>query len=100
MGDMGLSMGDFCSLTPEEFSAVCSAYAKGRETGFRESWERTRTLAAICIQPHVRGRVTPEKLLPFPWEKGKDTATVSREEDRSRLERLMGRLRSGPRQES
>ena len=25
-------------------------------------------LAAIVIQPHVKQRVTPGKLLPFPWE--------------------------------
>lgn len=25
-------------------------------------------LAAIVIQPHLKKKVTPQKLLPFPWE--------------------------------
>ena len=35
----------------------------------REAWERARTVAAICIQPHVRKKITPRQLLPLPWDK-------------------------------
>ena len=27
-----------------------------------------RMLATITVQPHVKGKLTPEKLLPLPWE--------------------------------
>lgn len=33
-----------------------------------DAWERARTVAAICIQPHVRKRVTPRQLMPMPWD--------------------------------
>ena len=49
--------------------------------------------ATIGIQPHVKGRVPPERLLPFPWEKSKKKAEapkVSAEEARKRFERLVG----------
>ena len=59
----------------------------------RDGWERMRMNATIGIQPHVKGRVTPERLLPFPWEKSKKKAEapkVSAEEARKRFERLVG----------
>ncbi len=54
-----------------------------------------RLLASIVISPHVKGRITPEKLLPFPWEKEKQTqqrVPVSKEEAKSRFERLVKNL--------
>ena len=54
--------------------------------------QRMRLLASIVISPHVRGRITPQKLLPFPWEKEKQTqqrVPVSKEEARARFERLL-----------
>ena len=58
-----------------------------------DSWERMRMSATIGIQPHIKGKITPEKLLPFPWEKSKKKAEapkVSAEEARKRFERLAG----------
>lgn len=55
----------------------------------RDSWERMRMLATIIIQPHIKGKMTPGKLLPFPWEKHKTEAPqVSAAEARKRFERL------------
>ena len=25
-------------------------------------------MATICIQPHIKKRITPQKLLPLPWD--------------------------------
>ena len=69
MGCIGLSLEDFCALTPAEFAAACKAYAEEREQGERRSWERMRLLAAVCIQPHVRKRISPQQLIPLPWDK-------------------------------
>lgn len=71
VGRIGLSLGDFALLTPEEFGKVCEEWRQGEEERRREEWERMRLLATITIQPHVKGRMRPEKLLPFPWEKPK-----------------------------
>ena len=80
----------------DEFAAVCEAYHDHEETLLHDQWERMRLLATITIQPHVKGKVTPERLLPFPWEQPEKKKTsprpVSKEEDRKRFEALMRRM--------
>ena len=93
LGCIGMPLDDFCRLTPDEFGAVCKAWNERQEQLMRDGWERMRMNATIGIQPHVKGRVTPERLLPFPWEKSKKKAEapkVSAEEARKRFERLIG----------
>lgn len=55
-----------------------------------------RMLASITIQPHLakRHRVTPEKLLPFPWDKPTrgSKPTISAEEQRERMRKLAEKL--------
>lgn len=55
-----------------------------------------RLLASITIQPHLaRGkRITPEKLLPFPWDKPTrgSKPTVSAEEQRERMRKIVEQL--------
>ena len=63
----------------------------------REAWERTRILAAICIQPHVKKKITPKQLLPLPWDKGYRKSQpyepeLTAEEQKSRFEELKKRL--------
>lgn len=55
----------------EEFAAVYKAFAEQRDTDFKAEWDRVRMLATITIQPHLgkNKKITPEKLLPFPWDK-------------------------------
>ena len=66
---LNLSYDDFCRLTPVEFENVYKVYQDKREADYKDEWARMRMLAAIVIQPHLKRKVTPEKLLPFPWEK-------------------------------
>ena len=94
---MGLSYDDFCRLDFEEFAAVWKAYAEQRDTNYKDEWQRMRLLATIVIQPHLaKGRkVTPEKLLPFPWdhEKAKKEAPMmSAAQQRKRMEELVAKL--------
>ncbi len=72
LGCVGLSLPDFCALTPSEFRSVCDAWGRHSEGLEQGSWERMRLLATITIQPHVKKRLTPGQLLPLPWEKPKD----------------------------
>ncbi len=93
MGCIRMSYGDFCRLTLEEFRHIYDAYRQTQETEYRNEWERTRMLASIAIQPHVKKKIEPRKLLPFPWEKRKAARPLSTAaEDRARLENLMRRL--------
>ena len=69
MGVVGLSLDDFCRLSPEELNAVLQAHGEWSREEFRDGWERMRMGACITIQPHVKGKLTPQKLLPLPWER-------------------------------
>lgn len=31
-------------------------------------WEAARAAAVLAVQPHVRQRLTPAKVLPLPWD--------------------------------
>ena len=90
-----MRLDDFCQLTPGEFEAVCQSWHDSRERDMQDGWERMRMNAAITIQPHVKGKITPQKLIAFPWEKRMKKAEapkVSAEEARRRFERLTSRL--------
>lgn len=57
-----------------------------------------RLLASITIQPHLdrRHRITPEKLLPLPWDsvksKAREAPRITKEEQRERMRRLVDKL--------
>ena len=98
MGVVGLSYDDFCRLEIREFRAVCKAFQEQREADVKNDWERMRLLATIVIQPHVKGKMKPEKLLPLPWDKPKtpkaknQKPAITRAEDKARFEALIKRL--------
>ena len=82
-----------------EFAAVYKAYAEQRDTDFKDEWARMRLLATIAIQPHLaKGKkVTPEKLLPFPWDKKKTrkrgkSQELTIEQQRARMAELVKKL--------
>ena len=81
-----LSFDDFCRLTLTEFNETYKAYQSKQETEYRDEWQRTRMLAAIIIQPHCKKKVTPEKLLPFPWEKDETKSLTKEEQDELQAE--------------
>lgn len=83
----------------EEFAAVYNAYAEQRDTEFKDEWVRMRMLATITIQPHLsKGKkLTPEKLLPFPWEKSQKRKAnkgpdLTPEQQRKRMVELVKKL--------
>ena len=64
-------------------------------------WERMRLLAAIVIQPHVKKKLTPEKLLPLPWDRKRrkaaqsDEPQLTKEQKHERFKDLLHRLGEG-----
>lgn len=82
----------------EDFTAVYTAYAEQRDTDFKDKWERMRLLATITIQPHLskNKKITPEKLLPLPWDKKagskKEAPKLTAEQQRKRMEDLVKKL--------
>jgi len=79
----------------DEFEAVFSAYNDAQELVLRESWEQTRILAAITVQPHSKKRIYPQKLIPLPWDKTHQPETkprLSKDEQLERMKELVQRL--------
>lgn len=62
----------------------------------RDAWERTRILAAITIQPHVKKKLTPKQLIPLPWDKKttrrSEAPKLTAEEKKRRFEEVAHRL--------
>lgn len=101
VGCIGLSLDEFCKYYYEEFESICKAWREMTDAQNRDAWERTRTLAAITIQPHVKKgtKITPKKLLPLPWDKKKETEPIRSDEPKltpeqkqKRFEELAHRL--------
>lgn len=94
IGCVGMSYDDFMWLDFGEFRSIYSAWRRHMEDVEQSEWERMRMLASICISPHVKHAPTPQRLLPFPWEKPvrKDVPQVGKDEARRSLESLLARI--------
>ncbi len=68
LGVVGLSFGDFCILTFDEFEAVMKAHKERQELREQGEWERMRLHAVMTMQPHCKKKLDPKKILPFDWE--------------------------------
>lgn len=94
---IGLSFKDFALLTPFEFSEVCNAWHEWREDETRGAWERQRWLGCVSIQPHIKNRITPQELMPLPWDKQSKpntpkSETLTHEQHLERIRELNKRL--------
>lgn len=93
---MGMSRSDFCACTPAEFAAAVKSWREAEESRRRDAWERMRLLALMTVQPHVKQRLSPSKLMPLPWDGEAKAAVPERgaapctaEESRRRLAALL-----------
>jgi hypothetical protein len=89
-----MSLDDWCRLTPDELEAVLKAHVENEELRLHGDWERMRMLATITVQPHVKGRMTPEKLLPLPWENKAPVEKLSAAERKARMEAAIARSKA------
>ena len=76
MGVLHLSPSAFWEMTFGELSLALEANRETAEMQERFEWERTRWLATIYMQPHLRkGRkLRPKDMMQFPWERPKQNA--------------------------
>ncbi len=91
-----MSRKDFCACTPHEFEEAARSFRQWHEAQRHDDWERMRLLACITVQPHVKGRVTPQGLMPLPWDnegrqKKAAAPAMGKEEQRKRFEQLAKR---------
>ena len=96
---MGMPLGDFEALTPDEFRAVCEQRRRCEEERLHDRWERMRLLATIVVQPSLRRKMTPKQLLRFPWdEEGVREETkekLTKEEHLKRFTELVEKYKDG-----
>lgn len=78
--------------------AINKAWYLEQDTRQQGDWERMRLLATIVIQPHVKKKLTPEKLLPLPWDRKRrkaaqsDEPQLTKEQKHKRFKDLLHRL--------
>lgn len=92
---LGLRPVDFEGMDKDEFEAACASFADHEEQAERSRWERARTLGLMSLQPWSRTRLTPEKVLPFPWDMKApepERVTMTKAERRKRMEAMKKKL--------
>ena len=72
-------------MNPKEFHFTVKGRAKDIETKLKSDWEIARVISHSAVSPyldHSKGQVTPEKFLPFEWDKKKveKAEKISKEE--------------------
>ena len=92
LGCLGLSYDDFCALSPDEFQQVHRSWVDNETERLHGEWERTRVLATISVQPHLKKPVSMRKLLPLPWDK-KARTKVSKPSTRARFDEIVKRTK-------
>ena len=66
VGSMGMSLDDFSSMTPHEFTGVFRSWHR---THVEQPWEQTRLVACCLLQPWSKKKLRPEDVMRFEWDK-------------------------------
>lgn len=71
IGQVGMSNEDFLNADFVSVMDAIKGYNKQKEAETRTSWEQTRWLGAIILQPHLgKGKsLKLQDLIQFDWEK-------------------------------
>tara|TARA_R110000751_G_C13441832_1_gene443000 strand:- start:22 stop:297 length:276 start_codon:yes stop_codon:yes gene_type:complete len=62
-------------LTPAMFYNAQQGLFDKWETESQGEWERSRWMATILLNPHVKKNIQPKDLTTFPWEKKRNEKT-------------------------
>ena len=77
---MGLQIDYFKSLTQRQFYNIVNGYRKKEDILSRERWMITRKMMYAAMAPYLEKNITEIDLLPFPWDKEKETELSDQEE--------------------
>lgn len=58
----------------------CAAFIRGMNRKEQEAWERTRMLMYAVVQVNSRDHLTPDALLPFPWDEDREPIEINMDE--------------------
>ena len=70
-GQLGMSEDEFWDMIPASFFLKMQGFYDFQKFLQNSQWDRTRTLASILLQPHLKKgrRIDPKKLIPLEWDK-------------------------------
>ena len=68
LGEMSMTWDEFMSYTPRVFGNKVKGFYRNLERGQQQSWEQTRWLATVVINPHLKKHIKPKDLATFPWD--------------------------------
>lgn len=78
-GFLGLRPDQLYKYTQREFFHMLNGMRERRQSDFREQIENTRFLAWLILRSFASGRIEPEDVFRFPWEKPKPVKLMSPE---------------------
>lgn len=61
-------------MTPSNFFNAQKGVWDAHEVKEQSEWERTRWLACVILNPHVKKSLKPKDLTTFPWESARKTS--------------------------
>ncbi len=65
---MGMSLQDFDLCTPLEFEKIFERWRLQAESDVRRSWEQTRQLAVVILQPYAQQPLCARDVMKFEWD--------------------------------
>ena len=68
-------MSELYDLTPAMFYNAQKGLFEKWDLESQSNWERTRWMACVIINPHVKKNLKPKDLTSFPWEKKRNEKT-------------------------
>ncbi|WP_348702685.1 hypothetical protein [Tenacibaculum sp. 190524A02b] len=83
LGELGLSLEYFYSLTSRQFFNTLTGYREKERLVYQDDWERSRMQMYFTVLPYLdkNNQIAPEDLFVFPWEDEKSGAGVSSREE-------------------
>ena len=57
------------NMTPRNFINAQIGSRKLYEQNQQAEWERSRWMACVIINPHLKRSIDPKRITTFPWEK-------------------------------
>jgi len=82
LGQLGLNIDYFYSLTLRQFTNIVNGYRKKEDILSRERWQIARKIMYASLAPNLDPGTTEETIITFPWEKEMiENATVKNKEE-------------------
>tara|TARA_R110000782_G_scaffold116548_2_gene206603 strand:+ start:3243 stop:3548 length:306 start_codon:yes stop_codon:yes gene_type:complete len=72
LGQLGMNVVDLYDLTPKMFYNAQQGLFDMWKTEDQNQWERSRWLACVLLNPHVKKNMQPKDITRFPWESAKN----------------------------